>query len=80
MKCDRCGKDNDKVTQTSYNLPSEYTRRRRVCLSCGHKFTTWEVKWTRLIPRGTLFSLKQAQPTPIPQLEHPQEIGASQSE
>ena len=44
MKCDRCGaEDNSVVTDTRKSSVYGY-RRRRKCLSCGFRFTTYEIK------------------------------------
>lgn len=44
MTCDRCGaKDNFNVIDTRKSSDYGY-RRRRECLSCGFRFTTYEIK------------------------------------
>ncbi len=42
MKCPRCGKDNDKVLDSRTAREGAAIRRRRECLSCGNRFTTYE--------------------------------------
>ena len=42
MRCPRCGKDNDKVLESRSNREGTSIRRRRKCLECGHRFTSYE--------------------------------------
>lgn len=42
MKCPFCFRDNDKVIDTRIVKDGEAIRRRRECLSCGKRFTTYE--------------------------------------
>jgi transcriptional repressor NrdR len=42
MRCPRCGHDEDKVIDSRASRGGEVIRRRRVCDSCGHRFTTRE--------------------------------------
>ena len=42
MRCPICGKDNDKVVDSRSAQDGNIIRRRRKCLECGHKFTTYE--------------------------------------
>ena len=42
MKCPNCFKDNNKVTNCRMWENQTAFYRRRECLSCGYKFTTWE--------------------------------------
>ena len=42
MRCPRCGHDEDKVIDSRASRGGEIIRRRRVCVSCGHRFTTRE--------------------------------------
>ncbi len=42
MRCPICGKDHDKVTDSRSAQGGNIIRRRRKCLECGHKFTTYE--------------------------------------
>ena len=42
MRCPRCGKDNDKVLESRSNRDGTSIRRRRKCLECGHRFTSYE--------------------------------------
>ncbi|HWP47123.1 MAG TPA: transcriptional regulator NrdR [Candidatus Limnocylindrales bacterium] len=42
MKCPVCEKDEDKVIDSRSARGGSVIRRRRECLSCGHRFTTYE--------------------------------------
>lgn len=42
MRCPICGKDNDKVVDSRSAQGGNIVRRRRKCLQCGNKFTTYE--------------------------------------
>ncbi len=42
MKCPRCGKEEDKVLDTRLVREGAAIRRRRECLGCGARFTTYE--------------------------------------
>ena len=42
MKCPKCGKDEDKVLDTRAAREGAAVRRRRECLACGTRFTTYE--------------------------------------
>ena len=42
MKCNKCGQVNDKVVDSREIRDGEVIRRRRLCLSCQHRFTTYE--------------------------------------
>jgi transcriptional repressor NrdR len=42
MKCPYCGDLENKVTDSRLNKDSTITRRRRSCLSCNQRFTTYE--------------------------------------
>ncbi len=42
MKCTYCGHKETKVTDKRDSEPGDFTRRRRECLSCGKRFTTFE--------------------------------------
>ncbi len=42
MKCPKCGKDEDKVLDTRAAREGAAVRRRRECLACGARFTTYE--------------------------------------
>ncbi|MCQ2367675.1 MAG: transcriptional regulator NrdR [Kiritimatiellae bacterium] len=42
MKCPKCGKDDDKVLDSRSARDGVAIRRRRECLSCGSRFTTYE--------------------------------------
>ncbi|MBI3985656.1 MAG: transcriptional repressor NrdR [Lentisphaerae bacterium] len=42
MRCPKCGHLHDKVIDSRSAREGEVIRRRRVCLQCGHRFTTYE--------------------------------------
>ncbi len=42
MKCPRCGADDDKVLDSRSAREGAAIRRRRECVTCGHRFTTYE--------------------------------------
>lgn len=42
MKCPRCGKDDDKVVDSRASAEGTVIRRRRECLGCALRFTTYE--------------------------------------
>jgi transcriptional repressor NrdR len=42
MKCPFCGKNRDKVVDSRSNEESSVIRRRRECLNCNKRFTTYE--------------------------------------
>jgi transcriptional repressor NrdR len=42
MKCPDCSHFEDKVVETRVSKEQNYIRRRRECLSCGKRFTTYE--------------------------------------
>ena len=42
MNCPECNKVEDKVVETRESKEGNYIRRRRECLSCGKRFTTYE--------------------------------------
>ncbi len=42
MRCPHCGVDDDRVVDSRPSRDGEGIRRRRVCLSCDDRFTTWE--------------------------------------
>ncbi len=42
MKCPYCGANNDKVIDKREIKGGTISRRRRLCLSCGRRFTTYE--------------------------------------
>jgi transcriptional repressor NrdR len=42
MKCPVCGINNDKVVDTREAKDGDSVRRRRECLNCRHRFTTYE--------------------------------------
>ena len=42
MKCPLCGKSDDKVIESRQNQSATTIRRRRECLGCGNRFTSYE--------------------------------------
>ena len=42
MKCPHCEQDNDKVIESRPNIDGTSVRRRRECLACGYRFTSYE--------------------------------------
>ena len=42
MKCPKCGADDDKVLDSRPAREGAAIRRRRECMKCGHRFTTYE--------------------------------------
>lgn len=54
MRCASCGCDDDKVLESRSVRGGIAIRRRRVCLQCGHRFTTYEE-----ILRDSLMVVKQ---------------------
>lgn len=42
MRCSRCGSLDDKVVDSRLAREGTSIRRRRECLNCGHRFTTYE--------------------------------------
>ncbi len=43
MRCSHCGSLDDKVVDSRLSKDGGSIRRRRECLNCGHRFTTYEV-------------------------------------
>ncbi|PYX67570.1 MAG: transcriptional regulator NrdR [Acidobacteria bacterium] len=42
MRCPKCGGQDDKVIDSRSSREGATIRRRRECISCGHRFTTYE--------------------------------------
>src|SRR3974390_1534859 len=42
MRCPKCGRQDDKVIDSRSSREGATIRRRRQCLDCGHRFTTYE--------------------------------------
>src|SRR5213075_3250586 len=42
MRCPKCGGQDDKVIDSRASREGAAIRRRRECLKCGHRFTTYE--------------------------------------
>ncbi len=47
MKCPRCGNEDDKVVDSRAVRDGRAVRRRRECLACAERFTTYEALETR---------------------------------
>lgn len=47
MKCPRCGNEDDKVVDSRAVRDGRAVRRRRECIDCGERFTTYEALETR---------------------------------
>jgi transcriptional repressor NrdR len=54
MKCQRCGSLDNKVVESRDVADNDAIRRRRECLSCGYRFTTYE-----RLERPTLVVIKR---------------------
>src|SRR2546426_10936913 len=54
MRCPKCGCQNDKVIDSRSSREGATIRRRRECLGCDHRFTTYEE-----IERARLMVLKR---------------------
>ena len=54
MRCPKCGRLNDKVIDSRASREGATIRRRRECISCAHRFTTYEE-----IEREALMVLKR---------------------
>ena len=44
MECKKCNSCNGSVKETRLTRGGSTIRRRRVCLDCGHRYTTYEVR------------------------------------
>src|SRR6266699_7303806 len=42
MRCSKCGRQDDKVIDSRASREGATIRRRRECIGCGHRFTTYE--------------------------------------
>jgi transcriptional repressor NrdR len=42
MRCSKCGRQDDKVIDSRASREGSTIRRRRECVGCGHRFTTYE--------------------------------------
>ncbi len=54
MRCPKCGCQDDKVIDSRASRAGSAIRRRRECISCAHRFTTYEE-----VERGRLMVLKR---------------------
>ncbi|MGD8396625.1 MAG: transcriptional regulator NrdR [Candidatus Eiseniibacteriota bacterium] len=54
MRCPACEHDGDKVVDSRSVQDGNAIRRRRECLQCGHRFTTYESIWAE-----SVFVIKQ---------------------
>ncbi len=86
MKCPFCGFLNDKVVDSRESKEGESIRRRRECLQCDKRFTTYErideipymvvkkdgrrEKFDRQKVLGGLLRACEKRPIPMPKLEH----------
>lgn len=50
MRCPKCNADNDQVVDTRANQEGSVIRRRRRCITCGFRYTTYE-RFERHLPR-----------------------------
>jgi transcriptional repressor NrdR len=50
MNCPNCGKTDNKVIDSRLSKDGNAIRRRRQCLICSSRFTTWEAIEERLLP------------------------------
>ncbi|MBD3308216.1 transcriptional repressor NrdR [candidate division KSB3 bacterium] len=56
MRCPICTQDHDKVVDSRTAQDGNIVRRRRKCLACGHKFTTYEA-----VERDPFYVIKKDQ-------------------
>ena len=42
MRCPKCAQSDDKVVDSRSIRNGEVVRRRRICVACGHRYTTYE--------------------------------------
>ena len=54
MRCPKCGNQDDKVIDSRSSREGATIRRRRECIGCGHRFTTYEE-----VERGGLVVVKR---------------------
>jgi len=54
MRCPKCGCQDDKVIDSRSSKEGGTIRRRRECITCGHRFTTYEE-----VERGRLMVMKR---------------------
>src|SRR3954462_11874367 len=54
MRCPKCGRQDDKVIDSRASREGATIRRRRECIGCGYRFTTYEE-----VERGGLVVLKR---------------------
>src|SRR5947207_4696156 len=54
MRCPKCGCQDDKVIDSRASKEGATIRRRRECVSCGHRFTTYET-----VEQGRLMVVKR---------------------
>jgi transcriptional repressor NrdR len=54
MRCPKCGGQDDKVVDSRASREGATIRRRRECIACGHRFTTYEE-----VERGGMMILKR---------------------
>ena len=61
MKCPKCQTDRDKVLESRSTKEGAQVRRRRLCLNCGHRFTSYE----RIEERPVIVIKKDGRPQPF---------------
>jgi transcriptional repressor NrdR len=66
MECPNCGKTDNKVTDSRLSKDAMTIRRRRQCLACSERFTTYEATEERLL--SFLITKNAGQGTTIPSL------------
>jgi transcriptional repressor NrdR len=66
MRCPFCGNDDDRVVDTRASKEGQAIRRRRECLSCGKRFTTYES--IELFPRHVIKRDGRSEPYDRPKL------------
>ena len=67
MKCPNCSNMENKVVDSRTNRDGDLTRRRRECLNCGERFTTYEriEKTPLLVVKQDGRREERHEPTPI---------------
>jgi transcriptional repressor NrdR len=66
MRCPFCGNDDDRVVDTRASKEGQAIRRRRECLGCGKRFTTYES--IELFPRHVIKRDGRSEPYDRPKL------------
>ena len=55
FECSECGHNGSKVIDTRFRREHQAARRRRECLSCGHRYTTYELQGTIYLALSAFF-------------------------